>query len=56
MYVAALACACDAPARAMVLNFKQLNGKYGCSYCLHPGVTIDDSNTRAYPFDVDSQS
>ena len=55
MYVSALACACDAPARAMVLNFKQFNGKYGCSYCLHPGEVIDDTNTRTYPFNGESQ-
>ena len=37
MYVVPLACACDSPTRAMVLNCKQYNGKYGCSFCLHPG-------------------
>ena len=33
----------DLPARAMVTNTKQFNGKYGCLYCYNPGTT-DSSN------------
>lgn len=32
-------CACvDTVARAPMLCFTQFNGKYGCNWCLHPGV------------------
>ena len=30
-------CICDAPARAMVQDMKQFNGRYGCGFCLHMG-------------------
>ncbi|KAL1426065.1 hypothetical protein MTO96_018540 [Rhipicephalus appendiculatus] len=30
-------CCVDAPARAAVLNWKQFNGYFGCSFCLHKG-------------------
>ncbi|XP_049515854.1 uncharacterized protein LOC119435708 [Dermacentor silvarum] len=33
-------CCVDAPARAAVLNMKQYNGYFGCSFCLHRGVHI----------------
>ena len=42
----------DAPARAMVRNAKQFNGKYGCDWCESPGVTLLTGNgppTRYYP-------
>ena len=38
----------DLPAKAIVLNSKQYNGKYGCSVCLHPGVRLPN-NSRIYP-------
>ncbi|KAL1483029.1 hypothetical protein MTO96_033405 [Rhipicephalus appendiculatus] len=31
----------DSPARTQVLNSKQFNGYYGCSWCLEQGATID---------------
>lgn len=37
----------DLPAKAMVLNAKQYNGKYGCSVCLHPGKRLSN-NSRVY--------
>ena len=32
-----IACTCDLPARALVMNFVQYNGFYGCSHCLQKG-------------------
>ncbi|KAL1479441.1 hypothetical protein MTO96_051832, partial [Rhipicephalus appendiculatus] len=46
--VHALVCCVDSPARAQVLNSKQFNGYYGCSWCLERGATID--GTMKYPF------
>lgn len=34
-----LMAALDLPARALVLNMNQFNGKYGCSFCNDEGVT-----------------
>lgn len=34
-----LMCAVDLPARAIVLNMKQYNGMYGCSFCYDTGKT-----------------
>ena len=44
-------CVADAPARAMLLNFMQYNGSYGCNYCEHPGITVDrgDGHARVFP-------
>ncbi|XP_074647456.1 uncharacterized protein LOC141903260 [Tubulanus polymorphus] len=45
-----LLCSCDSPARAMLQNFKQYNGFYGCPYCLHEGErAVDNGNARIYP-------
>ena len=30
----------DLPAKALAVNMKQFNGKYGCLYCTHPGKSI----------------
>jgi len=38
--VSATLCICDAPARAMLQDFVQFNGHYGCGFCLHPGERI----------------
>uniref|UniRef100_A0ABD2WXJ9 DUF4781 domain-containing protein n=1 Tax=Trichogramma kaykai TaxID=54128 RepID=A0ABD2WXJ9_9HYME len=35
-----LTCCVDAVARAPIQGIKQFNGHYGCSWCLHPGVTV----------------
>ncbi|KAK8758129.1 hypothetical protein V5799_004235 [Amblyomma americanum] len=40
-------CCVDSPARAAMQHFTQFNGYYGCSWCLHPGKTID--GTVKYP-------
>lgn len=50
--VFALICSSDSPARAMLRNCKQYNGKYGCDWCEHEGVTIIANRgppTRYYP-------
>ncbi|KAI2645225.1 50S ribosomal protein L28 [Labeo rohita] len=31
----------DSVARPLIQNFKQFNGKYGCSYCLHKGKLVE---------------
>lgn len=40
MTVHVVGCTCDLPARAMVQNFIQFNGQYGCCYCKQPGTTV----------------
>lgn len=42
-----LLCACDLPARAKVQNMKGSNGKFGCSFCLHPGVAVENMRGRS---------
>lgn len=34
-------CCVDSPARASVLNMKQYNGYYGCSWCLEEGTPVE---------------
>ena len=45
------ALSCDSVARASVLNMKQFNGKFGCNFCLHEGVTVQKGRgfVRVYP-------
>ena len=46
-----LQCSVDLPARAMVSNTKQFNGKYGCLYCYHPGKTEGSNHLhRFWPY------
>lgn len=41
----------DLPARALVLNMKQFNGKYGCSICLDEGESpAGQPMLRFYPY------
>ncbi|KAA0705011.1 hypothetical protein E1301_Tti019603 [Triplophysa tibetana] len=42
----------DSVARPLIQNFKQFNGEYGCSYCLHKGKMVEKGSgtTRVYPF------
>ncbi|MGH0116610.1 UNVERIFIED_CONTAM: hypothetical protein FKN15_057450 [Acipenser sinensis] len=42
---------CDSVAKPLVQNFKQFNGKYGCSLCLHPGEQVKKGcgTVRVYP-------
>lgn len=41
----------DAPARAMLLNFMQFNGSFGCHYCEHSGLSVmkGDGHVRVFP-------
>ncbi|XP_064480427.1 uncharacterized protein LOC135393965 [Ornithodoros turicata] len=36
-----VSCCVDSPARAALLNAKQFNGYYGCSWCLQKGTLVD---------------
>jgi len=49
--VATLICVCDAPARALVQNFTQFNGAFGCGFCMHEGVVLRKGrgHVRTYP-------
>ncbi|KAM7282803.1 hypothetical protein ISCGN_000039 [Ixodes scapularis] len=52
--VFALCCCVDSPARAAVLNRKQFNGYYGCSWCFQKGTLVE--GTVKYPFEKDGES
>ena len=39
----------DLPAKSMILNIKQFNGKFGCVSCYHPGQAV--SGRRVYTAD-----
>ena len=41
-------CSVDLPARAILTNMKQWNGKYGCLYCEEEGTTIGDDHLHRY--------
>ena len=41
-----LMCSVDLPARALVLNMKQFNGRYGCCYCEDKGVLRSTSAVK----------
>ncbi|EEC12928.1 hypothetical protein IscW_ISCW009454 [Ixodes scapularis] len=34
-------CSTDSQARALMQNLVQCNGYFGCSWCLHPGKTVE---------------
>ncbi|KAH7977771.1 hypothetical protein HPB49_003521 [Dermacentor silvarum] len=34
-------CSADAPARAIMQNMRQFNGRFGCGWCLHPGTIVE---------------
>lgn len=54
-----LSIVCDAPAKAMVQNFTQFNGFYGCGICLSRGSRVKTSergSMTAYPFDTSSEA
>ena len=50
--VFAMVLSADSPARAIVRNSKQFNGKHGCDWCEFPGETVDNGGppTRYYPY------
>lgn len=45
---------CDLPAKAMVMNMTQFNGKFGCPKCKQEGTVIQSGkgHTRVFPFDT----
>lgn len=43
----------DSCARCKLLNFKQFNGKFGCSYCLHPGELVKVRGTKQIRYTSD---
>ena len=50
-----LAGTCDLPAKCLVMNSVQFNGKHGCSKCLQPGLswaTSERGHVHVYPYDA----
>lgn len=47
-YITAPVSSVDAIARAMMQNVTQFNGKYGCSFCEHPGETFKLPDTKSH--------
>lgn len=48
---------CDLPAKALVLNTVQFNGKFGCLKCEQPGQTVktgEKGHVHAFPFQPDN--
>ena len=46
-----LMCSFDLPAKAIVLNMKQFNGAYGCTYCEDKGMPRATSHLhRNWPY------
>ena len=44
---------CDLPAKALVQNFIQFNGVYGCGFCEQPGevvTTAKGGNVITFPY------
>ena len=49
-----LACVCDLPARALLMNFMQHNGAYSCPYCLQRGKNADSGKGHTHVFQYQS--
>lgn len=47
--IIALCCCVDSVCRCALLNMKQFNGIFGCTFCYHPTVNVE--GTRKYPID-----
>lgn len=43
-----LNCSVDLPARAMICNMKQFNGRHGCLYCEEEGTTIGQDHLHRF--------
>lgn len=44
---------CDLPAKALVQNFVQFNGIYGCGFCEQPGEVVSTAkggNVTTFPY------
>ncbi|XP_059203360.1 uncharacterized protein LOC131982778 isoform X2 [Centropristis striata] len=55
--VFSLVCSSDAEARPLLRNCRKFNGKYGCDWCLHPGMMVEKGRgyMRSYPYDEQKQ-
>ncbi|KAL7288249.1 hypothetical protein TKK_0017590 [Trichogramma kaykai] len=42
----ALCCCVDSVARSPMQGVTQFNGRYGCNWCLHPGVPVKNKNSN----------
>ena len=42
----------DLPAKAGIMNCIQFNGHYGCSTCLHPGLSVSALTHILHPFNI----
>ena len=54
-----IACSCDLPARVMIANFVQYNGRYSCPKYAQSGETLPSGKgvySLVYPFQPDDQS
>jgi len=54
LYASATLCICDALARAMLQEFVQFNGHYGCGFCYHPGQRANKGSrtVQVYPLET----
>lgn len=43
----------DSKAKPIVQNIKQFNGYFGCGYCYHPGVVLEEGTHAKYPMNDD---
>ena len=48
---------CDSVARPLLQNFKQFNGMFGCSFCLHPGTNVAKGRgtVHVYPCTLENE-
>lgn len=42
---------CDLPAKALFLNMKQYNGRFGCQKCKQEGLYLLDHRVQVYPYE-----
>lgn len=51
--VVAAVCIADTVCRSMLRNCTQFNGRFGCDWCYHPGVTVAKGlgHARVYPYE-----
>ena len=50
-----ICCSCDLPTKALVQNFVQYNGEYGCGFCEQTGKSSQTENggtVRVFPYIV----
>ena len=53
LHLHVLGCTCDLPAKAMVQNFMQFNGRCGCGFCEQHGCmvrTAGGGHVHTYPY------